>query len=221
MDEKKICIIRCVNDSSMQKETMRYLKALNVPVGMKVEFIDVEGAPFMTAGYQFAMERSDAKYKIYLHQDIFCIKKDMLEQFLHIFQVDSAIGMIGLAGSYHIPPSTCWWDAPDKIGSIFHSVTPKKLLRDIYGETENSYRDDLAAMDGIIFATQYDLPWRTDLFDGWHFYDISQCQEFRRQGYKLAIPRQEDAWVIHETKHVATDETYEIYRRRFIEEYCS
>ena len=46
------------------------------------------------------------------------------------------------------------------------------------------------------YKTLYDAI--KDLFDGWDFYDISQCQEFRRTGYKVVVPKQEEAWCIHD-----------------------
>ncbi len=36
-------------------------------------------------------------------------------------------------------------------------------------------------------ATAYDIPWRTDLLDGWHFYDVSQSFVFLRQELKIAV----------------------------------
>ena len=40
------------------------------------------------------------------------------------------------------------------------------------------YSKSVAAADGLLLATQYDIDWREDLFENWHFYDISQCMEF-------------------------------------------
>ena len=44
-------------------------------------------------------------------------------------------------------------------------------------------------------ATQYDVPWREDLFDGFDFYDVSQSFEFRKAGYTVGVPVQRDACV--------------------------
>ena len=54
------------------------------------------------------------------------------------------------------------------------------------------------AVDGLLLATQYDLPWREDIFNGWHFYDISQCMEFMKAGYEVAVPWQESPWCDHD-----------------------
>ena len=31
---------------------------------------------------------------------------------------------------------------------------------------------EVEGVDGLLMATQYDIPWREDLFDGWDFYDL-------------------------------------------------
>ena len=50
-----------------------------------------------------------------------------------------------------------------------------------------------------MIATQYDIPWREDLFTHFDFYDVSQSFEMRRAGYKVLVPYQETPWVIHDS----------------------
>ena len=74
LDDSKFCFISCVNDDFFYDECQLYLQHLNFPQGMCGEIVAVRDAKSMTAGYQAAMEASDAKYKIYLHQDSWSIK---------------------------------------------------------------------------------------------------------------------------------------------------
>ena len=39
----------------------------------------------------------------------------------------------------------------------------------------------------MFMATQYDIDWDEQNFDGWHFYDASQCMKFNRL-YNIVIP---------------------------------
>ena len=71
MDDKKFAFITCVNSDYWYNECVLYLQHLKIPEGFKIEIIPVRGATSMTAGYNSAMKNSDAKYKIYLHQDTF------------------------------------------------------------------------------------------------------------------------------------------------------
>lgn len=66
----------------------------------------------------------------------------------------------------------------------------------------------------------YDIPWRCDLFDGWHFYDSSLCREYRRRGLSVIIPRQSpDFWCIHCPAEKPLAPSYHRYRQRFLKEY--
>lgn len=74
------------------------------------------------------------------------------------------------------------------------------------------------AIDGLLMATQYDIPWREDLFDKWDFYDVSQTQEFIRKGYKVVVPNTGKPWVIHDDGFVNLKNYYE-ERKKFVKEY--
>ena len=76
----------------------------------------------------------------------------------------------------------------------------------------------MEAIDGLLRATQYDVPWREDLFDKWDFYDISQSQEFLRAGYKVVVPKQKRPWCIHDDDFFNLKNFYNA-RKVFLEEY--
>lgn len=78
MNDKKICFIACVNNEFLYEESVLYIKHLHVSVGIQVDLLAVRGAESMAAGYQVAMDASDAKYKIYIHQDVFMVDPNLL-----------------------------------------------------------------------------------------------------------------------------------------------
>ena len=78
---------------------------------------------------------------------------------------------------------------------------------------------DVEAVDGLMMATQYDVPWREDLFTGWHFYDVSQCKELQRRGFITVVPHQRDFWCIHCPKEKPLDPSYKVYNKIFLKEY--
>ena len=69
------------------------------------------------------------------------------------------------------------------------------------------------------FPVQPDLPWREDIFNGWHFYDISQSIEFAKKGYKIIVPNQNDPWCIHDCGITLVGEEYDKYRNLLLKEY--
>ena len=78
MNPDKICFIVCYNDEIYLSECILYLNQLIVPYGMETDLISIEGAESMTSGYQAGMHASDAKYKVYLHQDTFILNRNFI-----------------------------------------------------------------------------------------------------------------------------------------------
>lgn len=217
MNNKEICFISCVNNKEYESEMIRYLNDLRVPDGFMVNQISVYDASSMAAGYNEAMQGSDAKYKIYLHQDVFIIKKSFIQDLLAVF-LDETVGMIGMAGTAHMPKTGVMWDG-DMIGLIYSSNI-SQAGESLFNWPMTPY-SEVEAADGLLLATQYDIPWRDDLFKGFDFYDISQSYEFRRAGYRVAIPHMgEQPWVFHDSG-VLNMTDYERWRQVFINEYFS
>lgn len=219
---EKICFIACVNDERLYEESVLYLRHLAVPVGMEVELIAVRGAESMTEGYQKAMEASDAKYKIYIHQDVFIVGRNILLTLTDTFKKNRDIGMIGLLGAGELArEKPIWWESPSRCGKGYNKTSMEEIQLDVYGEFDDAFIP-VQAVDGVFIATQYDLPWRRDLFKGWHFYDISQSQEFIRYGYRTVVIRHREPQIIHIAGRKSVDGAYmaemEIFKKYYLSE---
>ena len=97
LDARKVAFITCVNDEHWYEECLLYLQSLALPAGMTAEYLPVRGAASMCAGYNEAMMRSEAKYKVYLHQDTLVVNKQLVADLLDIF-ADETIGAVGVIG---------------------------------------------------------------------------------------------------------------------------
>lgn len=217
MNEQKVAFVFCYNDESLLNESIFYINSLEVPKGYEIEIIPIENATSMTSGYNFAMQQTDAKYKVYLHQDVFIINPNFLYEILDIFSENKQIGLLGVVGAKVLPTDGIWWDAHQKYGKVYESHTGKMDLLN-FVDVENKY-ESVQAIDGLIMVTQYDIPWREDIFDGWHFYDISQSAEFLKNGYLVVIPNQVEPWCIHDCGIVNVKNRFERYRKTFLDEY--
>ena len=152
----------------------------------------------MTSGYQQAMLSTDAKYKVYLHQDVFILNRNFIQDSLNIFGSHEKIGMIGMVGTKRLPENGCMWTTPMRTGALRSSVL--NTVDDYFDLPVSASKGyaPVQAVDGLLMMTSYDLPWREDLDLGWDFYDISQSLEFTKQGYRIVVPYQETPWVLHD-----------------------
>ena len=183
----------CSNNKQYEEECMHYINNLKIPDGYSVEHIIIYNAASMTSGYNKAMHSSDAKYKIYLHQDVFILNKNFLYDLLTYFKAPSVV-MIGIVGFPYFPKNCVMWYGY-RIG-IFYS---NSIYSSSYNEFQKIYTPtQVEAIDRFLMATQYDILWREDIFTGWDFYDISQSFEFRKAGYNIIIPPSDTPWCFHD-----------------------
>lgn len=214
----KICFIMCSNNEQLAKECLLYINQLEIPKGFQVETRVITGAASMAQGYNQAMRESDAKYKVYLHQDVLLIDRKLISNMLSLFESNPQIGMLGVVGVTRLPLNGCpWSEGRDSyIGEIYADLVDSKnhcIFSKIQGEYEEA-----VVLDGLFMATQYDLSWREDLFRGWDFYDCSQSLEFWKAGYKVAVPHMEEPWCLHDND-ILNLEHYETWRTVFEKEY--
>lgn len=199
LDYSKISIIFCTNDMMYCNECILYLKQLIIPDNMSLDIIVVKGAPSMAAGYNYAMLRSDAGYKLYIHHDTFIIDRDILNKLISVFRNDSVIGMIGNTGTTHLTNTAKWFtsDIKQRRGNLYHDKPLNvQQFESLYKHADYEYAE---AIDGIFISTSYDILWREDIFDNWHYYDISQTYEFRYAGLQTVFINMPPITLLHET----------------------
>lgn len=216
-NDKKICFVICYNNERYLSECLLYINNLNIPEGYIIENINIKGAGSMTSGYQKAMTSTDAKYIVYLHQDVFILEKDFLKRTIDIFNTDKSIGMIGMVGTEKLPESAVMWQSKERVGLIRSSII--ETVDDYFDKKMQIPYTEVDTVDGLLIMTnRHDVDWRIDLFDGWDFYDVSQATEYRKKGYKVVVPYQEKPWVLHDCGFLNMTD-YEKYRKVYVNKY--
>lgn len=215
MKNNKIAFIICTNDKDYMTECMFYISQLKVPDDMELEIIRIEDAVSMTSGYNRAMRQSDAKYKVYLHQDVFILNENFIYDIIKCFEMDAELGMLGIAGSRKVPNDARVWDSLDiggcysvgTFGGIGYAAVKPEI------NNPSGFYEETEFIDGMLIATSKDIEW-DERIDGFHYYDLTQCIRFREAGYKVAVVRQEDLWCFHDFGPLNL-ETYDKYRKIF------
>lgn len=107
--KEKIAFIMAVNEEEMYEESVYYINHLNIPDNIEMEIIPVRGASSLTSAYNQGMQLTDARYKVYMHQDARFTNPYVIHEMMKLFQ-NKEIGMIGVAGAKKLPKSAIWWD---------------------------------------------------------------------------------------------------------------
>lgn len=216
MDDKKIAFIIAVNNEQYFEECCFYIRRLFIPAGYDIDIIAIREADSMCAAYNAGMSNSDAKYKVYMHQDVMIRNSKFIENIIHIFKGNLEIGMIGMIGGTHMPKTGVAYRAWN-VGIV--DCRDPDMAYYLKGQKNMPRKDTLVeAIDGLLIATQYDITWREDLFTHFDFYDISQSFEIRKAGYQIIVPYQEVPWVIHDSGFAKLT-YYDEERKKCIKEY--
>ncbi|MFP3153761.1 glycosyltransferase family protein [Lachnospiraceae bacterium ZAX-1] len=214
MDNQKFCFIICTNHEIYEKECIHYIEMLHIPKGYEIDVLCIKGATSMTSGYNEGMKNTDAKYKIYLHQDVFIINQNLLYDILKLCE-DETVGMIGVVGNLTFRDVRLN-QTEGVVGTVYlDSILFAKSC--LYGIAKADYCE-VEVLDGLLMITQFDLPWREDIFTKWDFYDCSQSREYQRKGYKVVVPKMEMPWCIHDLGFLNL-EHYHSERETYIKEY--
>ncbi len=192
IDNQRFEFIYCANNPGLCQESLQYLTKLKIPDGFTVGNIISENAASIAEGYQQALLKSNAKYKIYLHQDVNILNENFLHDIAALFKNHPQLGLLGVLGAKRLPPNGVWWDAAQQYGKVYYFGQLNTCNTEVCGDYES-----VQTIDGMMMITQYDLPWRVDRFTGWHFYDASHSLEFLKAGYTVGVARQTEPWCAH------------------------
>ncbi|APC41618.1 glycosyltransferase family protein [Clostridium estertheticum] len=214
MNSNKIAFISFVLNKKQYKKCVSNINNLEVPLGFELQVISISDTDSYAEAYNRGVKLTDAKYKVFLHSNTYIVNKSFIADVLNIFIDNNNIGLIGVVGAKRLPDSGLWWEDVGKVGEVCISRSGSiELLK--FNNIIEKY-DVVEAIDGLIMVTQNDIPWREDIFDGLHFYDISECMEFKKSGLKIVVPRQEKTWCIHD---YGTEDSLEEQGKKFLKEY--
>ncbi len=214
MNDHKIAFIIATNDDQYLRECSYYINCLRIPDGFETDIITIREANSICEAYNAGMHSSDALYKVYLHQDVFILNSNFIQDTLDAFSLDENVGLLGIIGAKTLPTDANAYNCWDVGGTLLFNGEDGGISMHENKEGLNY----VAAIDGMLMVTNRDVEWREDIFDGWDFYDLSHSMEFTDKGYKIAVPHQKSPWCFHDVGHLGLAR-YEHYRKTFCETY--
>ena len=111
INEKKFAFIICANNEQYLEECVWYIEQLIIPSQYEIDIISIGDADSIAEAYNAAMESSDAKYKVYLHQDVFIYNTNFIAELINIFQMHEGLGLLGVLGGVNLPQNAVVWNA--------------------------------------------------------------------------------------------------------------
>lgn len=201
LDNKKIAIIaKCSNDDSARLLAGE-IEKLIVPSDYEVEVLLYTAKnKGLASVYNTAQSESNAAVNLFLQEGIKLVSNKVLVDVIAAFAADEKIAMVGAVGTKQLPTNADIFTTKEMVTSTnINETTPVQVL---------------AA--GIV-AVRGNLKWREDIIAGDALAIESQCIEYTKRGYKVAVARQKEPWLAEVTKKpiAKADKT------RFLAEYST
>ena len=185
MNEKGIAILVWKRNEEHYANCIEGLRQLQYPAGYEVQVYTLTEQDTFAKQCNSVLAETDAKYKIYLSDEMRITAPTFVQDMLNIF-ADGSIGIVGVLGSREMPLSANVMEAPNKYGSVLIPVNAgfEKLT---YNTQTDGGTIDVCAILPSLFITQYDLPWDSE-YTGQYYAVQAMCRDFTQHGYRIAIP---------------------------------
>lgn len=220
MNDKKIAVIIYGTKDNIPLEIAESLWNLKVPENYSLDILYCKKQSMgddvtKFSAYDLTMRKSDAKYKIYLDENVVVINENFISDLLKIFQSDETIGIVGLSGAIELSTHGISLYSSKRYGKYL--LGDQKIFKN-WGDDSDNYRE-VDIVDGFFFATQYDISWQHDLFEDDFFGFSAQCVESKKRGgYKAVVANQNEPWIWLKINDLQIDETG---RKNFLEKYSA
>ena len=146
------------------------------------DFVEVAGAGSIGAGYNQALDMTDADILLFSHTDARFLSGPRLFELLVQQAANPSTGFIGVAGATGLGPDAIWWEAP-KSGYALRGAVIHETAQGTFPLPLGAF-GPAVALDGLLLAIARDKlralgPWPED---GWHFYDVEMSFRAHQAG---------------------------------------
>jgi len=143
----------------------------------------------LTTAYNRGLNQAKNDIVVFCHDDITIETKQWGNKLLKMFEKHPEYGILGVAGTKHMPASGKWWENPKKMyGRVAHTHEGKTWLS-TYSEDLNQEIEEAVTVDGVFFAinkTKIKKSFNEEVV-GFHFYDVTFCFENYLEGVKIGV----------------------------------
>ena len=153
-----------------------FKKSSGNPKTQVIEKIN-NGEKNLSQVYNEIINESENDIIVLCHDDIYFDTKNWSSKLVRLFDKNPEYGILGMAGTTHMPISGMWWEDRTKMyGIVNHESEGKKWESKYSNIFENSIKP-VVIVDGVFIAINKKRI--KELFDesveGFHLYDVNFC----------------------------------------------
>ena len=202
VNEKKIAVLVRKSHEAQYAVCMESLQAMKWPAGYEVEVFALEAEKPYAAEANAVLAKTDAKYKIYINDDLCLVSPQAVEELLDIFR-DETVGMVGFLGSRSLPVSGNLLESAYKWGAVYVPME-NDLTETRFGEATEGESAVVRFLAPSFFATQADLSWN-EAYGKQYYAVLAHCQAFEGEGRRIVVPLPQNIWCAYQIKNISFD----------------
>ncbi|MEZ7503852.1 glycosyltransferase [Flavobacterium sp. Arc2] len=185
-----ISIIICSRTQTISSDLFENIKDT---IGCDYELVVIDNSEntySIFEAYNLGIEQSKGDFLCFMHDDILIHTQNWGNILGIIFNSDSQIGLIGIAGSSQKTKTPSgWWDCDEKYKSIniIQHYPDGKVIKEYLG-FENSNLNEVVFVDGVFLALRKEINvFFDEKLKGFHNYDFNVSIETKKKNYKIGI----------------------------------
>jgi hypothetical protein len=146
------------------------------------------GEKSLSQVYNEILEETTDDIVIFTHDDIYFDTTAWYSKILRNFE-KTDFGIIGVAGTPHLPKSGMWWEDRRKMCGIVNHESQGKKWESKYSSNFGNDLKEVCLVDGVFIAVHKKRIKKNfvEKFEGFHFYDIPFCVENYLEGVKIGV----------------------------------
>jgi hypothetical protein len=182
-----VSVVYCTRQSNPE-HTQHLIKTSGLDKRLEVIEI-INNGESLTKAYNRGLSQATNDIVVFCHDDIEIQTKQWATKLLKLFTRNPEYGILGVAGTKHLPSSGMWWENKNKMyGRVAHTHEGKTWLSS-YSADLNQNIEETVIVDGVFFAIDKTKIKKTfnETVEGFHFYDVTFCFENYLEGVKVGV----------------------------------
>jgi hypothetical protein len=145
----------------------------------KVQIIEKinNGEKNLSQTYNEIISESEYDIVVLCHDDIYFDTNNWGSKLVKTFEKNPEYGILGMAGTTHMPKSGMWWEDRSKMYGIVNHESEGKKWESRYSDSFQNSIKEVVEVDGVFIALQKQTIKETfdESVPGFHMYDINFC----------------------------------------------
>ncbi|KOP39507.1 MULTISPECIES: glycosyltransferase [unclassified Flavobacterium] len=164
-------------------------------IGVDYELIVIDNSEnkhSIFEAYNLGISKSKGNFCCFIHDDIFFHNRNWGKIVQNIFEQNSKIGLIGVAGTkVKTRMPSAWWDCPENVKSINIIQHLKSGHLEHWEKGWEKKIEEVVAIDGVFMAARRpDKIHFSNTLTGFHNYDLNLSFEYLKHNYKIVVAKE-------------------------------